>query len=93
MMFLGRRIIPTTLDPVPRPLRAVPGVLAINHLEQAALERGDSEVSNMLTDIVQAEDAADARLVLQVIIGERNAKLDPSTRMSMLYAAGMGRKR
>lgn len=92
MTFLGRRIIPTTLDPLPRGHRAVPGVLVINHLERAALDRGDGDVFKMLADIVQAEDAADARLTLRPRAPKRNAKLDPSTRMSMLYAAGMGRK-
>lgn len=86
MMFLGRRIIMTTLDPVPRPLRAVPGLLVINHLEREALKRVDGEIFKMLADIVQAEDAADARLPQQPA-PKRRTKLAPSTRMSMLDAA------
>ena len=93
MMFLGRRIVPTTLDPLPRQHRAAPGVLAVNHLERAALDCGDGEVFKMLADIVQAEDAADARLALRPRAPKRKAKLDPSTRMSMLDAIYAGRKR
>jgi hypothetical protein len=93
MKFLGRHVIPTTLDPLPRPLRALPGVIAISHLELEALARDDGGTFKMLADIVRAEDAADARFAFRPVAPRRRVRLDPSARLRMLAAIGAGERR
>lgn len=96
MIFLGRRVLLTTLDPLPRPFRAAPGVFAMNHREAEALRRGDGKVFKELTEIVQAEDAAEARNIgvrrHRKPLGRRGPKLNPSTRLFMVNAIYRGRK-
>lgn len=59
MPFMGRRLLMTTLDPLPRSFRTAPGLLAINHREAEALRRGDGAVFKELVDICHAEFAAE----------------------------------
>jgi hypothetical protein len=60
MYFLGRKVIPTTLDPVPRNMRAVPGCLVLNGREIQALEDSDGAVFKKLSEIAIAETRGDA---------------------------------
>lgn len=57
----NRRVMLTTLDPVPRAFRACPGVIVLNCQELEAFRRGDRNVVEQIIDICQAEDAAEAR--------------------------------
>lgn len=91
MSIFGRRIITTTLDPVPRGLRAAPGMLAMNAREQAALSAGDKAVLREIVDVCQAEDAAEARLVLRPRPPRRCRPMSPSTRIGLLAALEPGR--
>jgi hypothetical protein len=91
MTIFGRRIIVTTLDPIPRLFRAAPGVLAMNKSEIEAYQRGDREVFRLIVDICQAEDAADARLAMQTQRPRRRT-LSPSTRLFMLGAINPPRR-
>ena len=54
MIFLGRRVILTTLDPLPRSFRACPGVFAMNRRERAALtyviERSISQKARVVSE-------------------------------------------
>ena len=90
MTIFGRRIIITTLDPIPRLFRAAPGVLAMNQCEIAAFKRGEATTFKLIVDICQAEDAADARLAMQTH-RPRRKRLGPSTRLFMLGAVSPGR--
>ena len=87
MMFAGRRIILTTLDPIPRSFRAVPGCIALHKDEVDALNRLDGEKFKEIIDIIKAEDWADAVLTVRPKLKKRTVKLAPSVRMSMLNAA------
>ncbi len=64
--FARRRVLATTLDPLPRGFRTATGCVAINLREIAALEReytlprGSARpVFKTLIDIVQAQDELD----------------------------------
>ena len=85
MNILGRRVILTTLNPIPRNFRAAPGVIAVNSAEIKALENNDGAKFKELADIIHAEDMADAVLQMRKLPKRRN-KLGPSTRLSMLNA-------
>lgn len=92
MKFLGRRILMTTLDPVPRSMRAVPGIIVMNHLEKAKLEENDGETFKLLAEIVQAEDAADVHRTYIYRKGKKRKKrINPSSRLMMLQA-GFGKR-
>jgi hypothetical protein len=60
MIFCGRKIIPTTLDPVPRLLRAVPGYIVLNEREIGGLISNDGDVFKEIIEICMAETRADA---------------------------------
>jgi hypothetical protein len=90
MTLFGRRVIVTTLDPVPRGLRASPGVLAMNRDEIDAIERSDEETFGRIISIVQAEDMVDALLAMRTPRPRRRA-LGPSTRLFMLGTLTPGR--
>lgn len=82
-------MILSTLVPLPRPMRAVPGILAINHLEAEALKNGDGEVFKELMSICHAEDRADAFRTFKFKprkVTANTPKLAPSHRMAMLNA-------
>lgn len=64
--FMGRRVIMTTLDPVPRGMRAVPGFIVLNHREFAALGNDDDRVVEEIAEICIAETMADAKGVYNV---------------------------
>ena len=85
MNILGRRVLITTLDPIPRNFRAAPGVIAMNNSEIKALQNNDGEKFKELAEIIQAEDAADAMLQMRKLPKRQN-KLGPSIRLSMLNA-------
>jgi len=91
--FLGRRVIMTTLDEVPRAFRACPGYIALNPREVEAIERNtedDTAVVKELVEIALAETAADARLAM-VAPKKRRRRLGPSTRLAMLGTLNPGR--
>jgi len=58
--FFGRQIIMTTLDPVPRLLRTVPGHFVLNDREVDAIKNNDGDVWKELADIAMAETRAEA---------------------------------
>ena len=93
MMFAGRRIVLTTLEPVPRAFRAAPGVIVLNTAELTALERnqpGDHDILQEVVEICQAEDMADAMRTFKFKLRKVTAKtpkLAPSHRMALLNAA------
>lgn len=94
MQFGGRRIILTTLAPLPRSMRAVPGILAINNLEAEALKNGDGDVFKELIEICKAEDMADANrtwIVKPRKVTAKTAKLAPSHRLAMIHANRAGK--
>lgn len=59
--FAGRRIIETTLDPIPRLLRARPGCIAMNSGEIARLRDGCGATFKRMMAIVRVEDFHDLR--------------------------------
>jgi hypothetical protein len=61
--FLSRRVVLTTLDPVPRNFRACPGMIVLSLAEAAALRSGDGATFKALAAIVSAEDAWETRRV------------------------------
>ena len=97
MLIFGRRVIPTTLDPVPRNFRAAPGVIALNQIELDAIHRNaedDREIIKPILEAIQAEDMADAMRVYvhkPRKITRATPKMRPSDRMSMLNAIYRGR--
>ena len=84
MMFAGRRVIVTTLDPVPRNMRAVPGYLALNQSEVDALNRNDGDKFKEIIDICKAEDWSDAVLQVRRKPLKRLRKTSPSARLALL---------
>jgi hypothetical protein len=91
--FLGRRVIMTTLDEVPRAFRACPGYIALNPREVEAIERNapeDKATVEELLAIVFAETAADASLRMPKV-RKRTRRLGPSTRLAMLGTLNPGR--
>jgi hypothetical protein len=60
LIFLGRKVIPTTLDPVPRSFRASPGHLVLNHREIQGLRNGDGKIFKEITEIIIAETRGEA---------------------------------
>lgn len=92
MTLFGRRIIVTTLDPIPRLFRAASGVLAMNVREIEAFEQQDHDVFAMVVDICKAEDMAEAILQLRPRRARRRRPLSPSTRLFMLGAVSPGRR-
>ena len=56
MELFGRRIVMTMLDEIPRNLRALPGCLALTHVELAAIECKDNETIERIGAIAAAED-------------------------------------
>lgn len=56
-----RRVMLTTLDPIPRPFRACPGWIVMNRDELDAFNKGDRDMVALMIDICNAEDAAEAR--------------------------------
>ncbi len=94
--MFGRKVIHTALDPIPRTFRACPGHIAMNPRELAAVQAGDREVVEELVDILQAEDAAEARGILHHPLYRRPTRaLAPSARMRQAAAlvgwSGTGR--
>lgn len=96
MDFLGRRIIPTTLDPLPELFRAAPGCIALNRKELDALARNDGETFKRLAAIAHEHDRRDARGIgvwrRWKIPKATGPRLNPSTRLSMVAAIYKGRK-
>ena len=92
MTIFGRRIIVTTLDPIPRLFRAASGVLVMNAREIEAFEQKDHDVFAMVVDICKAEDMAEAILQLCPRTDRRRRPLSPSTRLFMLGAVSPGRR-
>jgi hypothetical protein len=92
MILFGRRIIVTTLDPIPRLFRAASGVLVMNARELEAFEQQDHDVFAMVVDICKAEDMAEAILQLRPHTDRRRRPLSPSTRLFMLGAVSPGRR-
>lgn len=90
MIVLGRRVIETTLDDIPRSFRAVPGYIAMNRTEIDAFRRGDAETFKRIVGIISAEDMADALLQTQKR-PKRLARTSPGTRMAMLRVVDPGR--
>ena len=88
MTFLGRHLILTTLDEIPRSMRACPGHLAISHNELTALQAKDGETFKQLAAIVESEDAAEARQVFTYKHWKlrKSNRIAPSTRLAMLGA-------
>ena len=84
MMFAGRRVILTTLYPVPRNFRAVPGYLALRQDEVDALNRNDGDKFKEIIDIVKAEDWSDAVLQVRRKPVKRLRHTSPSTRLALL---------
>jgi hypothetical protein len=92
MIFCGRHVVPTTLDPIPRLLRALPCVLAMNAREVMAIAEGDRETTEQLSDFALAENAADARLRMRILLRLPQASaLRPSDRLALLAAVVPGR--
>ena len=90
--MFGRRIIPTTLEPVPYRFRTAPGVLALNYREIKALQNNDGTVFKEIANIAHAADAAEARMIYAVKKRKRSrVKLAPSTRLAMVNAVYKGR--
>ncbi|MDO8533260.1 MAG: hypothetical protein Q7S17_00765 [Xanthobacteraceae bacterium] len=56
--MFGRKVVRTTLDPIPRAFRTAPGAIAINERELAALAAGDGDTFKEIAAIVTAEDLA-----------------------------------
>lgn len=98
MTFLGRRIIATTLDPIPRSFRAVPGYLALNQFEIAAIGRNslaDTDTIKPIMEIVQAEDMADVNrtfIFKPRKVSRKTPKLGPSLRLFMVNTLSPGRR-
>lgn len=61
VVIFNRRVMLTSLDPIPRAFRACPGVLVVNQRELEGYRRGERDVVGELVEICQAEDAAEAR--------------------------------
>lgn len=59
MMFAGRLVVRTTLDPIPPLFRAAPGVVALTVSEIAALERNDAATFKRLMKVLYYEDKFD----------------------------------
>ena len=63
MKFLSRKIILTSLDQIPRSMRACPGHLVLNIQELNSLKAGEGKTFKAIAAICEAEDAAEARTV------------------------------
>ena len=86
--FIGRRVIMTTLDPIPPLHRALPGCMAMNAREVRAIERNEPEdraTVEYLLAVVLAETSRDANLAMPKL-RKRTRPLGPSTRLAMLRA-------
>lgn len=90
MIILGRRIIETTLEDIPRASRACPGYLAMTKDEIAAYQRNDGPTFKRIVDLVRAEDMVHALLQLQKK-PKRPTRTSPATRMAMLRVLDPGR--
>lgn len=91
MTLFGRRVIVTTLDPIPRLFRAASGVLAMNAREIEAFQQHDHDVFAMVVDICKAEDMAETILQLRLRPVRWRRPLSPSTRLFMLGSVSPGR--
>ena len=97
MKLFERRIIMTTLDPIPRTFRACLGHLALNDRELRSIRRNDPEdyeTIKEIAEIVEAEDAAEARNVFKFKprnVTAKTPKISPSNRMAMLAVLNPGR--
>lgn len=97
MVFLHRKVIHTTLDPIPPGLRACLGHIALNPREVRAVERcgpDDADIVSELERIALAEDKADSRFIYKAIVRKvtsKTPKLSPSNRMAMLRIVNPGR--
>ena len=91
MQMFGRRIILTTLDEIPRAFRAAPGVLALTHEELRLLQGNDAPTFKRVIDIVQAEDADEARRVFVRRPPRKRRNLSPSNRLALANAIYKGR--
>jgi hypothetical protein len=91
MTVFGRRVLLTTLDPVPRGLRAAPGLLAMNKAELEAFRAGERETFRTIAAICSAEDHAEAMLTLRQPQPRRH-RLNAPTRMFMLRAVYLQRQ-
>ena len=89
--IFNRRVLLTTLDPVPRAFRTAPGVLAVNRGELEAFNDGDRAVVGMIVDVCQAADAAEARNI-GVYRRLRVKRTRPSDRLFAVNAIYPGRK-
>lgn len=56
--LLGQKVVVSTLNPVPRRMRTVPGVIVITHAEQKALNRNNGKVWKDLVKIIVEDDRA-----------------------------------
>lgn len=99
MSFLGRRVIMTTLDPMPprRDFRFAPGLIAMNHREARELAEGDGDTFKALAALVHAEDALESRNIgvrrrWKRPNSKRSPKLNPSSRLSMVNAIYRGKR-
>lgn len=90
MIILGRRVIETSLEDIPRAFRAVPGYLAMNRAEIDAFRSAEGETFKRIVDIVKAEDMSDAVLQFQKK-PKKPTRTSPSTRMAMLRVFNPGR--
>ena len=84
--ILGRRVILTTLDPIPPGLRTLPYVIAMNQRELDAFNACEEEMFKFIVDTIQAADRRDA---LRIGIYKRwkaSRRLKPSDRMFMANA-------
>ena len=91
--FLGRQVVMTELEDIPRGHRALPGCIALNSREVKAIERNaedDNKIVKQLIEFALAETAADARLTM-VTPRKRRRRLGPATRMAMLRTFNPGR--
>jgi hypothetical protein len=57
--FLGRRVIMTTLDEIPRAFRACPGYIALNPREVEAINRNTVSRYKVRPDILGRSDPGD----------------------------------
>lgn len=85
--MFGRRVLMTTLDPIPPLLRTAPGCVAMNQRELDLVNAGDLETVAYFINELQAADAADARNIgKHKALKPRRRTLSPSTRLAMAAA-------
>ena len=91
--IFNRRVLLTTLDPVPPGLRTTLGCIAMNQRELDAFNAGDPATFEHIVRTCEAADARDARFIgVHRRRKVPKAKLDPSARLYMANAIYKGRK-